>query len=74
MTNSRYFDYSREMTKHGAIEIISKTELSQRLGRSLSTISRMIADGRLPQPLRTPHGNVSGWLSTTIEQWVKENG
>ncbi|UTV27882.1 helix-turn-helix transcriptional regulator [Photobacterium atrarenae] len=72
MTKTRYFDFSREMTKGGDIQIISKKELTGLLGRSPSTVSRMIEDGRLPEPLRTPKGNISGWLSSTLTQWLKE--
>ncbi|EGR0550175.1 transcriptional regulator [Vibrio cholerae] len=71
MAKPYYFDYSREMTKGGDIHIISKKALATRLGRSLSTVSRMIEDGRLPEPLRTPRGNISGWLAPTIAQWLE---
>ncbi|EPR2983070.1 helix-turn-helix transcriptional regulator [Vibrio parahaemolyticus] len=67
-----HYDYSREMTKGGNIHIISKKALAEKLERSLSTISRMIDDGRLPEPLRTPKGNVGGWLAPTIENWLQQ--
>ncbi len=67
------YDYSREMTRNEQVRIISKKELAEQLGRSLSTISRMIDDGRLPKPLRTPKGNIGGWLAPTIEQWLQQN-
>ncbi len=67
------YDYSRDMTQNGVPYIISKKELANQLGRSPSTISRMIDDGRLPKPLRTPKGNIGGWLAPTIEQWLQQN-
>nr|WP_087023495.1 hypothetical protein [Thaumasiovibrio subtropicus] len=60
------------MTKGGENHIISKKALATLLGRSLSTISRMIEDGRLPQPMRTPKGNVGGWLMPTIVNWLNQ--
>ncbi|MEZ8606913.1 helix-turn-helix transcriptional regulator [Vibrio sp. 10N.239.311.G01] len=68
MANRRY-DYSRDMTKDGDTQIISKKALAIKLGRSVSTISRMIDDGRLPKPMRTPSGNVGGWFPETIKSW-----
>lgn len=69
MIHNRYHDYSREVVKFSEFEIISKKDLSVMTGRSLSTIERMVKDGRLPKPLRTETGRIAGWFYSVIEQW-----
>lgn len=68
---SRSFDYSRAMTLQPVSKIVSKKELAKDLGVSLTTISRMIKDGRLPSPMRTSKGYVGGWFRYVIEEWLK---
>lgn len=70
---SRLRDFSREMTQTEIPKIISKKELAETLGKSSSTITRMIEDGRLPKPLRTPNGNNGGWFSDTLHDWFHQH-
>lgn len=73
MTTTHRYDYSRDMTRDIPSEIMTKKELALNIGKSQSTVSRMIQDGRLPPPLRTPQGRVGGWFRFSIEQWKKAN-
>mgnify|MGYP000903576734 CR=1 FL=1 len=52
---------------------LSRKDVADRLGISTRTVSRMVADGRLPAPdFRLP-GRCGGlrWQSATFEEWVK---
>ncbi|CAK4070599.1 helix-turn-helix transcriptional regulator [Vibrio sp. 16] len=72
MGKTRYYDYSRAMTQEAPTKIVTKKQLAQETGKSLSTIGRMIKDGRVPEPLRTPRGNTGGWFRATINKWLEE--
>ncbi|HBC3845290.1 TPA: transcriptional regulator, partial [Vibrio parahaemolyticus] len=50
MKTTRYYDYSRNMTKEELSRILTKKEVALLLGKSISTVGRMIKDGRLPVP------------------------
>lgn len=74
MSNTRQHDYSRAMTQENLTKIVSKKQLALEIGKSESTIGRMVKDGRIPLPLRTPKGNVGGWFRATINRWLEEQG
>ena len=73
MSQRRNYDYSRAMTKMMPTEVVTKKQLALETGKSLSTIRRMVYDGRLPEPLRTPKGCIGGWFRETINQWLKDH-
>lgn len=52
------------------IELIDTSKLSKQLGFSKLTIRRMVADGRLPQPLSL--GRTKRWRLSDINQWVAD--
>ncbi|MCG6418649.1 MerR family DNA-binding transcriptional regulator [Vibrio fluvialis] len=64
------FDLSRHCNTGDPIRLISKKELAQRLNVSERTIHRWIKAKRLPEPMRTEHGNNGGWLTSTINCWL----
>ncbi len=73
MTNqTRYYDYSRSMTQDAPTAIVTKKQLALEIGKSESTIGRMVKDGRIPTPLRTPKGNIGGWFRSTITRWQED--
>ncbi|EHR6713961.1 helix-turn-helix domain-containing protein [Vibrio parahaemolyticus] len=72
MKTTRYYDYSRYMTKEEPSRILTKKEVALLLGKSISTVGRMIKDGRLPVPLKTQHGRNGGWTQNTILQWLNK--
>ena len=51
--------------------ILTKKECAEYIGVSISTISRMVKDKRLPPPLKTPSGRNGGWFKSTIDKWIK---
>ncbi|NIY92582.1 helix-turn-helix transcriptional regulator [Vibrio diazotrophicus] len=67
----RSFDYIDFHTK-GSVKIIRKKKLAKMLGVSESTLYRMIKSKRLPAPLLTPKGYISGWLPKTLDDWIKK--
>lgn len=73
MITSRFSDYSRIMTLEELGEIITKKQLAQLLGKSPSTISRMVKDDRIPRPLLTPHGRCGGWFKRTVDDWMNQH-
>ncbi|EGR1195889.1 helix-turn-helix transcriptional regulator [Vibrio parahaemolyticus] len=72
MKTTRYYDYSRNMTKEELSRILTKKEVALLLGKSISTVGRMIKDGRLPVPLKTQQGRNGGWTQNTILRWLKK--
>lgn len=54
------------------VQIIRMGELSKRLGLAKSTLYKMIAEGKFPKGFRINGGKATGWLSTTIDQWLEE--
>lgn len=54
------------------VQIIRMAELSKRLGLAKSTIYKMIAEDRFIKPFSINGGKATGWLSTTIDQWLEE--
>jgi predicted DNA-binding transcriptional regulator AlpA len=61
---------TKEKGKHGIPEgYVGVQELRERLGKSSTTIWRMILDGRLPKPLKDGKRNV--WDKLDIERWIK---
>lgn len=50
--------------------IIRRFQCATHLGVSISTIDRMINDGRLPRPIRISARAV-GWPLTVIDQFIK---
>ncbi|HCE3287771.1 helix-turn-helix transcriptional regulator [Vibrio parahaemolyticus] len=73
MSNTRDYDYCRNITQQELSKIISKKQLAQMIGKSESTVSRMIKDGRLPKPLLTPQGYSGGWFSATLHEWFNNS-
>jgi predicted DNA-binding transcriptional regulator AlpA len=66
------YDYARHMAREFPqqdLKIIRKKELAQKLGVSGRTIQRMVKQKRLPTPLYSPCGHITGWLASDIEQW-----
>jgi predicted DNA-binding transcriptional regulator AlpA len=54
----------------GSIEIQRMARVSQRLDVSKSLLFKMMAEGAFPQPFSINGGKATGWLSTTIDQWI----
>ncbi len=72
MKTTRYYDYSRSMTREDLSKILTKKEVALLIGKSLSTVGRMVKDGRLPTPLKTQQDRNGGWTKNTIMQWLHE--
>jgi prophage regulatory protein len=53
-------------------QIIRMGALSTRLGLAKSTLYKMIAEGKFPKGFSINGGKATGWLSTTIDQWLEE--
>ncbi|QUM78743.1 MerR family DNA-binding transcriptional regulator (plasmid) [Moritella sp. 24] len=53
--------------------ILTKNELSKKLGVSVSTIYRWAKQGILPAPIRHESGNNAGWLKQTINDWIAKS-
>jgi|AntAceMinimDraft_12_1070368.scaffolds.fasta_scaffold15339_3 predicted DNA-binding transcriptional regulator AlpA len=58
------------VTPAGSIEIQRMARVSQRLDVSKSLLFKMMAEGAFPQPFSINGGKATGWLSTTIDQWI----
>jgi predicted DNA-binding transcriptional regulator AlpA len=54
------------------VQIIRMGELSKRLGLAKSTIYKMIVEEKFPKGFSINGGKATGWLSTTIDQWLEE--
>lgn len=68
-----YSDYSRQMNRCNDIQIIRKKELAAMLGVSVKTVHVMIKNNQLPTPLRSPNGQVTGWLTKAIDLWIEKH-
>jgi len=66
-------DFARRLNTAPNIRLIRLNKAANMLGVSESTVRRMIKQGRIPEPLRTEHGNISGWISESFFSWVREN-
>ncbi|MDE1242547.1 helix-turn-helix transcriptional regulator [Vibrio aestuarianus] len=65
MKTTRYYDYSRSMTREELSIILTKKEVALMIGKSISTVGRMVKDGRLPTPLKTQRDRNGGWTKST---------
>ena len=54
------------------LEIQRMARVSQRLNLSKSLLFKMMAEGTFPKPFSINGGKATGWLSTTIDQWILE--
>ncbi|WP_010444314.1 helix-turn-helix transcriptional regulator [Vibrio rotiferianus] len=72
MKTTRYYDYSRSMTREELSVILTKKEVALLIGKSTSTVGRMVKDGRLPAPLKTQRDRNGGWTKSTIMQWLHD--
>jgi prophage regulatory protein len=53
------------------MEVWRRNRVEQSTGLSRSSIYQKIADGEFPTPIRIGEASV-GWISTEIEDWVKD--
>lgn len=44
------------------IGYVSKTDVARMMNVSKRTVQRWAKNGRLPEPKRTPNGDIDGWL------------
>jgi predicted DNA-binding transcriptional regulator AlpA len=56
----------------GSVEIQRMARVSLRVGLSKSSLFKMIAERKFPQSFSINGGKATGWLSTTIDQWILE--
>ena len=61
------FDSNRRIQ---IIRVIRMDELSKRLGLAKSTLYKMLAEKKFPRGFRINGGKATGWLSSTIDQWL----
>lgn len=66
-------DFARQLNNAPNIRLIRLNEAASMLDVSESTVRRMIKQGRIPEPLRTEHGNISGWISEHFFSWARES-
>lgn len=65
-----YNDISRQLTRCNDIRIIRLFELALMMGYSTKHVRRMVDDGDLPSPLRSPTGQIRGWKTKSIDEWI----
>jgi prophage regulatory protein len=51
--------------------MLSVKEVARRTGISVSTINRMVRDGRFPKPMRLSQRRV-GWVAREVKDWVRQ--
>ncbi len=67
---STNFDLARRMTElYPPQRLVTKKELSERLGKSIRTIDSWIDKGILIQPI-TPNKKAIGWFEYDIQIWL----
>jgi prophage regulatory protein len=55
------------------VRTLRMRDLPSKVGYRPSTIYALIAKGKFPKPYKlTPGGRASGWLETTIDNWILE--
>lgn len=58
---------------HGTqVQIIRMGQLSKQLGLAKSTLYKMIAEGKFPKGFSINGGKATGWLNTTVDQWLED--
>jgi|GEM_PF-623760 prophage regulatory protein len=58
------------MTSSSHLEIQRMARVSQRVNLAQSTVFKMVAEGKFPKPFSINGGKATGWLSTTVDQWI----
>jgi len=52
-------------------EILRRRALQAKVGLPISTIYRLVAEGKFPKPVKLA-ARASGWLRSEVDQWIAD--
>lgn len=64
------YDFSRSIASN-IPRVVKRKDVARLLGVSERTVYRMVQEGSLPQPLRSPKGYQRGWIKERLEEFLQ---
>lgn len=71
-TNAQIVQSQHLKSNPQQIRVVRMNELSKRLGLAKSTLYKMLAENKFPRGFSINGGKATGWLSTTIDQFLED--